>query len=350
MAESEEEHSLVRLTERERKSGIALLTILALAHLVFPAASIDLTLIGLLAGALFLRYFDIESVTFMGVKARRRELETAAAAVEQSKLPSGTAAPALPPSLEVIKASAKAGGSSSASATARVIDVAEDEEIPPSQPLERLLWVYEMVRRELTIIAGNAGRLDRRQALTTYPTRALAAAVRETGLLPAELGAGIDALTRARNDAAHFTTDLRLVEPAGNLGLEILTKLRQIRRNYIRVRHTDVALFEDAGLSRERTDRGVMVVQLKPDGSIEHTQVFPCRSDYTLGAFTTWEWDFAGSVRGQTWYRDPASGKSVSAFTESAFFAGREYPTEWHLERRFSNPDVGLSGSARRTA
>jgi len=209
--------------------------------------------------------------------------------------------------------------------------------------MERLLWAYEQIRIELLVIAGNAGRLPKRAEWSSYLPKELIAPVHDTGLLAPELERGIEDVIRFRNEAIHAKSGMAVIDPAAELAVEVNSKLRSIKRHYIRVRNPDVTLYADNELRQPRPQKGVILVQVDPQGHLLNIEAFPRFLDYARGRFVSWEWDRERIVEGQTWYKDPETNKTISAFSTSSFFAGREYPEEWRLDQRLRHPDDGLS-------
>jgi hypothetical protein len=161
--------------------------------------------------------------------------------------------------------------------------------------------------------------------------------------LSPELEYGVREVVRYRNDAIHAQSPRALIEPAANLALEVLIKLRSIKRNYIRVRHSDVTLYADSETHKQRPEKGVLLAQVNTGGRLLEIHAFPRVLNYAKGRFVSWEWHRAHLVEGQAWYRDPETNDVVSASSTSLSFAGREYPEEWRLDLRLPNPDAGLA-------
>lgn len=335
---------LVSLSSRERGGIAALLVLLAVVHAIFPDLAIDAVFLGLLAFAAIVYWFDIDRIEWQGVRARRREIEQASIAIEATSITGALVAPPPPPNIELstggrpISTEGELTGSVERSAYSVGLEALE----PPIGALERLLWGYEQIRTELALIAGNAGWLPERKDWGAYSTFELANAIRRQNVLPDELSSAIRTVTRARNDAVHWHGGPPVIEPASNLALEVLAKIRQIRREYIRVRHQDLSLFADEKLTDELSVRGVMLVQLDQNANILLTHVFPRELSYEQGRFVSWEWNLDRWVRQQTWYRDPESGQPRSAFSSSAVFIGREYPERWLVKYRLPDPEAGL--------
>jgi hypothetical protein len=335
---------LVRFQPALRESIAAVAIFAAALHLFWPTVPIDLVSLGLIAFALFILFFDIERIEWLGMTARRKEIQHMTAAVESVIVPSGTAAPPDPPipddqDIERSKSHTRRLGVDVSAVLGSSPAEATDLEL--SSPVERLLWTHEQIRIELIILAGNSGRLPRRQEWKRYSISQLLEPVRETGLLRSEIVMAIREVNRARNEIAHGAQSRILAQPTSDLATEVLVQLRALRRNYIRVKHGDVALYSDVELRVATTQRGVLLIQINDDGGVANTMVHPKATEYSRGRFVAWEWDMS-QIADEAWYRDPETGVIKKAFSTSATFVGRQYPDEWNLEFRLPNPSVGL--------
>jgi len=215
---------------------------------------------------------------------------------------------------------------------------------PPVEPGERLLWAAEQIRVELIVLAGNGGYLRDRRPWTGYHSMLVAGLLTTNQVISPELFGPLGTVVTARNDFAHGQLRTsRLVESSATLALEVLTKLREIKRNYIRVRLGDVDLYTDQLLTTVvQETRGVMLVELDGEGAILNTHVFPRGEAYARGFFVSWEWNGARTFHQEAWYADPKTGRAKMAWSSAATFIGRQYPRQWELEYRFPRPDVGL--------
>lgn len=337
---------LLNLSPLVRELVAMVLVVLAAVHLAWPHSGMDLEFIGLLGFAVLILFLDIESVEWLGIRARRRQIAQAVAAVRASEAPAGVVSPATPPvpdEADLARSRASTTHPTGFKYSATIIRRSKEHDpLPPHDPAERLLWAHEQIRIEMLIIAGNAGRLPRRADWSSYLPGELIGPVRDTGLLAPELALGVREVVRSRNDAVHAKASQALVEPGGYLALEVLSKLRSIKRNYIRVRSPDVPLYADKNLREQRPQKGVILAQVDTDGRLLNVDAFPRLLDYAAGRFVSWEWDRDYAVEGQTWYQDPGTTQVVSAFSKSLSFTGREYPEEWRLDLRLPNPDAGL--------
>src|SRR4051812_29873300 len=69
---------------------------LAVTHLLRPDWAIDAVFLGLLAFAVFIWLFDVESIEWQGIKAKRREINRAREAMEMAGIALEVRQPAIP--------------------------------------------------------------------------------------------------------------------------------------------------------------------------------------------------------------------------------------------------------------
>src|SRR6266849_10619567 len=266
---------------------------LAAAHLIFPALPIDATFLGLLLVAVVLVFLDIESIDALGIHARatRKQIERADAVVKATAIATGPVAlPTLP-----IAATAEETIMLTEEAKAELQPVLLT---PPVDSAERLLWATEQVRVELIVIAGNSGFLESskgRRSWDEYSLPLVANVLRARRVLPLPLIDATAIVVRVRNEFVHgrFKSP-DLVEHSATLAMDVLEKLREIKRNYIRVREGDVELYSDQLMTTVLQEaRGVMLVELDDQGTVKRTQVVPRGEAYTRGFFVSWAWDGA---------------------------------------------------------
>jgi hypothetical protein len=189
----------------------------------------------------------------------------------------------------------------------------------------------EQIRRELIVLAGNSGRLPAGTAFTS-PTQIVIDALLPANVLSSEL------ISAIRLVEGLYPTARPASEGALSLGLALagstLQKLRTIPRSYTRIVVGDVPLFCDKSLSTLHPARGVMVTQTDGAGVVHGPYVYPRKYDYQPSRVVTWEWDMKPAYHDAAFFRDPRSGDAHSAFSSSATFAGRPYPSEWGVEDR----------------
>lgn len=311
---------------------------LAGVHFAWPALPIDATFLSLLAVAIVVLAFDVESVDALGIHARMKRLAKAEEVVAAVSPP---AEPIVPPPPPAIVAEARETIVVNHEAQAELHPVALT---PPVDPGERLLWAAEQIRVELIVLAGNGGYLKDRRPWHEYHALLVGGLLTTKKVIPGELFGPLGNVVTARNDLVHGQLRTsRLVESASALALEVLTKLREIKRNYIRVREGLVDVYKDQLLTTlvEETS-GVMLVELDDQGKALRTSVYPRGDAYARRSFVSWEWNQNRDFRHEAWYRDPETKNGKLAWSSSATFTGRQYPPQWELEYRFLRPDVGL--------
>ena len=338
-----EEEPLIPLSPAVREVVALILVVLAAAHVAWPNSGIDLFFFGLIGLAVVLLFLDIESVEWLGVRARRRQIERTVAAVKDAEVPAGSAVPQalpIPDATDVARRRAPITEGADLQYSAMIVRPSGELLLPPHDPAERLLWAYERIRIELVVLAGNSGGLPRRADWSSYLPAELIAPV--LSKLPPELEIGIHEVIRSRNEAIHGKSARALINPAADLALAVLTKLRSIKRSYVRIRRPNVALYADKEIRQLRPEKGVVLAQVDTEGTLLNVEAVPRLLDYAKGRFVSWEWDRNHIVDGETWYQDPVTSETLPAFSKAMAFAGREYPEEWRLDLRLPHPDAGL--------
>ena len=324
------------LPERTRKVVAGGLVSIAILHVIVPTLKIDAVFLGLLAFAALVLLFDIESIQWLGIKAKRRELIEAAERVREV-----TVLTAAPEAVVPTSPSQLPGG---IDATAAQGDLTTSHRnafdlVPPVDRTERLLWAVEQIRIELMLIAGNTGRLPARRPWGAYRVSELARELSRAGALPAVLLPEFETVVAQRNDLAHGRFGPRVIDDsAAQLALELLIKLREIPRGYHRVKGFPVDLYADKSLSTKHPYRGLLLENIDAEGRSSSRSVFPVKDDYVQGRYVAWEWDFDGSPDVEAWYMDPLTAASAMAYSESAWFSGREYPEQWGIEYLVGGP------------
>lgn len=323
-------------------------------------APVDALSVGLLGAAVLLVFSRITGVEWGGVSASflDRELAKATGRVEAVEVPAEpikpTPAPKPLPGPVVVQPGTAQLVVEGRAPEVRVQTAEEGTgrlTVPaallalkfPTNPTERVLWAVEQIRIELILLAGTSGHLLQRVEWRGYRSQLIAKNLARKGVIPEELVQVTAAVSDARNELVHGGLSPQSLARADTLALELLQKLRDVKRQYIRVRDADVRLFRDQGLlTPYGQTRAVMLVTVDDQGRVVQTSVFPRITVYTRGRFTSWEWEMGLVFREQAWYPDPATGDAKSAWSEAATFIGREYPEEWGLESRLPRPDAGL--------
>lgn len=317
------------LSERARRGIATALVAIALVHVALPKLAIDAIFLGLLAFAALVLLFDIDSVEWLGVKARRRALKQQTDTVKSVEISSEPVKPSLPP----IDAQAH-------QAPEETIHGEPNDLMPPVDRVERLLWAAEQIRIELILLAGNGGYLPKGRAFASYRALELASLLASKNMLPDALVEPIRTVVEQRNAVAHAAVvNTSVVQAAAQLALEVLAKLREVPRNWNRVLGGAVPLFSDRSLSSTHpASPGVMIEQIDHDGKRLSLNVFPVVGELKRGRFVTWDWDFARVFDEEAWYTHPETGKPTVAFSSAASFAGREYPDQWGVQYRVNGP------------
>lgn len=330
--------SLLPLSRLWRGVVAVVLIALAVAHVLWPELKIDAVFLGLLGAALGVLFFDIESFEWHGITARRlqKEIQETEKAVQAVQLPTEPPKRIEPP---------KPGEPSLPTLGYQGTVHREPVDLmPPVERLERLLWAVEQIRIELIVLAGNGGVLREPLTWDRYTAPSLIRTFAEHNALPPSLGQSILKTLDVRNRVVHAgrRIDPDLIASAADLALDVLNKLRSIKREYHRIREPDVMVYKDQSLSVLHDTRGVMLVQLDASGKVLHLAVYPRLINYIKGRFVSWEWNSERAFRSEGWYHDPASNQAKVAWSQSATFVGREYPQQWGIEYSFPRPGVGL--------
>ncbi len=336
---SENPRPLLPLSHVWRAAIAVLLLSLAGLHLFLPTLAIDAIFLGLLAAALGILFFDVESFEWHGISVRRIQEKIQ----ETGKIVEAVEIPAEPPAtLEPPKPSEKP---EFVIEDEGIVHRAPLELMPPVERVERLLWGAEQIRIELILIAGNSGHLKERVTWDQYSIRSLVRILAQSKILPAGLADSIVKTLDLRNEVVHpgRRLDPALVSASADLAMDVLNKLRSIKRQCIRIREPDVTMYKDRSLSVLHDTRGVMLTQLDETGKVLNISVYPRLQEYTKGRFVSWEWNMKRVFDSEGWYLDPGTSRAKAAWRQSATFAGREYPQQWGLEYYFSHPDVGLT-------
>ena len=312
---------LVRLSEGQRRTGAAIVLLLACAHLIWPEAAIDGVFLGLVTFAAVLLLFDLEKFEWKGMTLRRRSREVAKR-LALTQLPQEHVRILEPPEL-----------------TSNARALTEHREpvdlMPPTDPLERLLWATEQIRIELAILAGNAGYLPLNQPWSAHSS-VLAVELARRSVIPTALIEPIETTRANRNAAVHQGLGIRVLgEESVALALETLVALRSIPRNYHKVVAYPVKLYPDRSMTDPLDIQGVKIAQFSDDGSLLGEAVYPTDRTYRPGAFVTWNWNMAKVEKRESWYADSTAQVPHMAFSQAAFFAGKEYPDQWGVAYRF---------------
>ena len=310
---------------------------LAAVHVAFPGLAIDAVFLGLLAFAALVLLFDIEKIEWLGVSARRREIHAEREALKELN---ASEIKVLPPEIPT----PRLGTGSDVTDEPPAAEHREAFDLlPPTDRRERLLWAMEQIRIELIVLAASSGHLSERRDWASYSAGALAADMASRNMIPIELLDPILTVVQQRNQFVHRgRIDDSLAESVSSLALEVLAKLRQVQRTYIRVRSSPIEIYRDKTLTTRHSVSGVMLAQLDREGKVLTTLVFPTEYSYQPGRFVSWEWDFRVGTDEEGWYFDSNRDRAVMAWSSAAGFAGREFPEQWGLKWRLPNPDRGL--------
>ena len=298
---------------------------------MWPHIAIDGVFLGLLAFASFIWLFDVESIEWQGIRAQRKEIQRAKSALKSAPKATTVIGPPAAPSPP-----AKTAQPQQPIVTVHTRPVDLDA---PTDRAARLLWGAEQIKIELIVLLGNSGRLTRVGAWSDYTLSELAPIASAANVITRALADGVQAVAAIRKTAVFG----QVVNPASDLAMDVLQALREIPREYVRVRHAHITLFRDRSLSTPYQEtHGVMLSQLTEKGRVTSVSVYPRESEYSIGRFVSWEWNLQRAFRQEAWYADPKTQEPKLAWSSSATFVGREYPQQWGLEYRLLHSDAGL--------
>jgi hypothetical protein len=280
-----------------------------------------------------------------GLKVETKELQEAAARIEQTartepeviiEPPSPPKALLPPPpvqaeaNIKLGEATLTATGTVTAAGTApaqRELDqhsheVATAASVSPKAALVLLSAEIERQLRELLAATG----WHRLRKITSVPVGF--AMLAEAVPLSPEIREAALRFWEMRNKLVHGRgVDDDDVISAIDSGLKILKAIAAIPREVNVVYHPGVEVFADAkGQHLVTTAKALILETTGPtaEGTIVTSRrVYPTtRTDYKKGQLVAWEWNMRPTF-GESWYRDPETGKFEYGWTESAEFIGR---------------------------
>jgi len=197
-------------------------------------------------------------------------------------------------------------------------------EMAAQSPAAAMMRLSLEVDRQLRLILAV---IDRRKDYTgKSPSEALDL-ISQTAVgsaFPSELRDTVDNYWTLRNQVVHSgASSSGFALRAVDYGLRIVRMLQTIPRPSFIV-SANVPIFADKGCTQLHRDvHGVLLNLFGSNGEGHGRHIFPTRKEYIAGKSVSWEWDWSGAGWGSTWYRDPESGESKSAWSESLEFIGR---------------------------
>lgn len=107
-------------------------------------------------------------------------------------------------------------------------------------------------------------------------------------------------------------------------GLAILRALQAMPREVSIVHDPKVAVFSDPALTIPLTRvHGVILETHSPGGVSKTFRIYPSsQNHFAKGKQVSWEWNMS-LIIGSAWYRDPTTGETKEAWSNSAEFIGR---------------------------
>jgi hypothetical protein len=198
--------------------------------------------------------------------------------------------------------------------------------VSPKAALMRLSLEIEREMRKLLVSTGALKRYMEQDSQTFQDALRILGSV-QGARVPSELYQKVVEFSSLRNRVAHYNSEVPLA--AFDLGLSILRILRSVPRPSYIVKKADLTLYSDKYCQNPRPDvQGVVIETFDAEGKTQGVRIYPTTRQYSEGMSVGWEWDInIGSPDrgwGETWYKDPETGKCTQAWGESVEFIGRE--------------------------
>jgi hypothetical protein len=157
------------------------------------------------------------------------------------------------------------------------------------------------------------------------------------GIIPSELQRPIRVVNENRNALVHGGAEVKKVaKTASTLAIDVLLKVREIKRNYYRIARGQMSVFGDRELSKRVDTNAVMVEQLDNEGNVVATGVYPTVHEYRADSYVSWEWYTSRVFQEPAWYLDQG-GAVREAWGSAASFDGKPYPDEWGISDRIGS-------------
>ncbi|MBI4445865.1 MAG: hypothetical protein HY645_08130 [Acidobacteria bacterium] len=106
------------------------------------------------------------------------------------------------------------------------------------------------------------------------------------------------------------------------------TALRPI--SPFRILHAGLTFYSDSKCEKEVPEaRLLLLICEDPAETLREVEAVPARMAYEKGQIVNWLFDHH-KTWGESWYRDPETGKILKAWTQSAEFVGEVFDTLSH--------------------
>ena len=180
------------------------------------------------------------------------------------------------------------------------------------------------IERQLRLILAVIGRLKDYTGQSPTEALDLIAMSNEGSAIPPELRDILENFWDLRNSIVHGARSHHVIAMrAVDYGLRILRALQAIPRPSFIVA-ARVPLFSDRYCQTLRDDVwGVILEHWGAKGENFGRHTHPSRKKYIEGGSVSWEWALNGPGWEETWYREPQTGETKLAWSESLEFVGR---------------------------
>ena len=215
-----------------------------------------------------------------------------------------------------------------------------------------LRWLFEQLRVELVVLAGNGGVLPGGRVSDPWFPSGVARILLARRIITPEVALQVYACVQTYEEvlataSSSWSGGARLLDMMSVLATRlvgIVTALQQIPQTYLRVELSPIVLYRDRGLSSpHEAHTGVVVAPVTPSGDVGDAVVYPTPRRYNPGEFTTQEWSATVSYDGPAYFGHPETGDPEPAFVGSTpLFVGREFPVRWNIDLRFSGGTGGF--------
>jgi len=185
-----------------------------------------------------------------------------------------------------------------------------------------ILLLARQIEKEILEIAASTGHVSE---FLGKPIRQTFELLVENNFLSKDILISVRIFWDLRNQIIHGrdVEDKNLIQVL-DIGVTLLKTLKAIPHYKHFVYKKNIELYSDEKLEHIRTDVvGVIIENISPNGLEKFYQIFPTRrKDYEEGMHIAWEWSF-DNVWEESWYVDPSTEQTKSAFIGSAEFVGR---------------------------
>jgi hypothetical protein len=193
-----------------------------------------------------------------------------------------------------------------------------------SEPKLALMRLSTAIEREIGKLLARSGHHRGRPYIPLL--QAVEIIRRRYPVLPETVLSAIDAFWKVRNQIVHGGEgDRDDVLRALDSGLVVLKTLYGMPQPKYVIHHPGVPVYADSeGREVREGVTAVILEHISAGGLVRTKRVHPTtRSHFREGMEVAWEWNDQ-TVWGESWYRDPDTGKAEYAWTESMEFVGRD--------------------------